>query len=500
MVAPFPTALQRTSDERWVTLDVVARDQDRALARILEVPAHAAVVRLGRGQAYDHLLRDLLSTPPPDAGGGVHLAWPVDLLHDLDAQAIGYAALRPPSPKTFALADFVDPTRRAVIAPLATRRHLLRVARNVSTAMAALHHSGHGRIRGRQLRLDDRARIVVVRADELVARAPRAQQVDDQRRLGWLVVRLLGGRPWASDGELAALIRRAGEATAPAAPAQDWFFALRAAERALPVLPAVALDPEPGEETLSTRVVMGTDLATALRQDTPAAPRPASPRRPARPPVPTSSSAPPRRRRRAVHIDGRHTAAAAVPRRRIPSDAPAAARPTFAVAAGLSLGGIASVAPFLVFALVATLMVLRAAIDVGRRKATRGPLQTIAITLTRLVPFATGGVAVASFVLLDLLLLLGLCMALAERLFGYGPGFTLQWIVLLPEVPGLVRAFAFAVAASAGLVLGGQTYDRIRRSAGGGHLIASPALALALATGTLVADATIVWWPIPLVA
>ncbi|HUG85231.1 MAG TPA: hypothetical protein VMM13_11740, partial [Euzebya sp.] len=261
MAASFPTALQRTSDERWVTLDVVAREPDRALARIIEAPSQAAVVRLHHGQAYDRHLRALLSTPPPDPGVGVHLSWPVDLLHDLDARAIGYAAPRPQGPHTYALADFVDPTRRAQIAPMATRRHLLRVARNVATATAALHHAGHARIRGRNFRLDDRARVVVVRTDELISDASPTQKADDQRRLAYLVVRLLGGRPWASEGELAALMRRAGDPTLPTAPAEEWFFALRQAERSLPKAPTVTIAPAAPE-----RVILGTDLATALRQ------------------------------------------------------------------------------------------------------------------------------------------------------------------------------------------------------------------------------------------
>lgn len=479
MAAPFPTALQRTSDERWVTLDLVAREEHRALARILEEPQQAAVVRLDHGQPYDRHLRRLLATPPPEPGAGVHVAWPVDLLHDLDARAVGYAAPRPGPGTTVPLADFVDPARRAEIAPLATRRHLLRVARNTATATAALHHSGHGRIRGRQFRLDDRARVVVVRVDELVGEASPTVLADDRRRFGWLVVRLLGGRPWASDGHLADLIRRVHDPSAAAAPAEEWFFALRVAERALPAAPATPTVIGSAE----TRVVVGTDLASALhdaREGASADPVPVDPVRAA--PVPAAPAP-----AEATLVD------------RVPAER-AAARTAFAAAAGLAFGGMASIAPFATFLAIAVIMVLRAAIDVGRRKTTLGPHQTVAITLSRLVPFATGGLALAAFILLDLLLLLGLCMAIAERAFGYGPGFTLTWILQLPEVPGLVRAFSFAVGAAGGLSLGGRSYDRIRAGAGDRRLIATPAFAVALALGILALDAAVVWWPLPLVA
>ena len=263
MADPFPTALQRISDERWVTLDVVTRERGRLVARVAEAPDLAAVVRWSADEDYDRHLRQLLASPPPDSGPGIHITWPTDLLHDLDARVVGYLAPRITGRSTFPLADFLDPTRRAEIAPMATRRHQLRVARNIATAIAALHHAGHGRVRGRHLRLDDRARVIVVRSDELVSAADDGTIADDERRLGYLIQRLVGGRPWTSGGQLGVLLAR--DAGRSRTSAETWFHALRDAERNLPEQ-RVAASPTVGSDTQAEeRMATPSDLASALR-------------------------------------------------------------------------------------------------------------------------------------------------------------------------------------------------------------------------------------------
>ncbi|MEE8599834.1 hypothetical protein [Euzebya tangerina] len=226
----FPTALQRTSDERWVTLTYVACDDTRGVARVEEVPEHVAVVHSHPSEEYEPRVAGLLASPPPDPGRGVHLSWPVDLLHDLEGQVVGYTARRHRSGRTWPLAEFVDPATRATIAPLTTRRHLLRVAKNVAAAAAALHHAGHANIHGRQFRTDERAGIVMVAIDELLPAAGTRRVAQDRRRLANLMVRLLSGHPWP-DGALATLLEQSetDQTTAPAA--DDWYHAIHAAEQ-----------------------------------------------------------------------------------------------------------------------------------------------------------------------------------------------------------------------------------------------------------------------------
>ena len=678
MADPFPTALQRISDERWVTLDVVTRERGRLVARVAEAPDLAAVVRWSADEDYDRHLRQLLASPPPDSGPGIHITWPTDLLHDLDARVVGYLAPRITGRSTFPLADFLDPTRRAEIAPMATRRHQLRVARNIATAIAALHHAGHGRVRGRHLRLDDRARVIVVRSDELVSAADDGTIADDERRLGYLIQRLVGGRPWTSGGQLGVLLAR--DAGRSRTSAETWFHALRDAERNLPEQ-RVAASPTVGSDTQAEeRMATPSDLASALRaaeeakrsaastppwartqSSGPASTGPAAPSAPRKPivirvpdddgidrpspdrPIPIDSristdlpiassprvryvgtntqradepAPPPRRvgkratggdsptrgddsppsnamrvaepatsRSSATHlgveattttvrttrrpvvepashraqtltmptVDTGHdvgtgtdpvtdpginpeprgrrglrrstsgrlgTASAAVVTPTPAAVAPApkpkpdvrgrparsgetfstgVARATFTIAFALLLGGAASVAPFAAFIAGATVVFTRAAVDTGQRKATMGRGQQVAITASRLLPFATGGIALAAFILLDLLLVLGLVMAIAQRVFEYGPGFTLTWILDLPEVPVLVRWFAFVVAGATGLSTGGGVHDSLRARTGGRRMLATPAFALAIAVGFVVLDAGVVWWPLPMI-
>lgn len=219
-------ALQRTSDEQWVTLQPVAREDGRVVALVEAAPQLAAVVRMDGGPEYEDRLRLLLASPPPHGGRGVHVAWPTDLLHDLDGTVVGYLARRHPSRHTLPLAAFADPTRRERITPSVTRRRLLRIARNVTTATAALHHAGHTRISGPQFRIDGLDRAAVIRVDDLQRLAHPSARVHDERRLANLMVRMLGQEGWDTHPGMAGLIAAAGDPGADPATAQEWFFAL----------------------------------------------------------------------------------------------------------------------------------------------------------------------------------------------------------------------------------------------------------------------------------
>lgn len=222
MAAPvFPPTLQRTSDEQWLSLHVVTREDGRLVARIDGYPRQAAVVRTDGGADYAARLRHLLVTPPPYAGRGIHVAWPVDLLHDLDGEVVGYTARRSPSRHTVPLAEFADPQHirwRKQAGP----RRTVRVARNVAAAVAALHHAGHSNISSRQFRVDD-DRVVVVRVDDLLTQAHPSQKLHDERRLAGLIVRLLPPDGVAEESALQRLLIR--DDSTPRA--RDWYFALR---------------------------------------------------------------------------------------------------------------------------------------------------------------------------------------------------------------------------------------------------------------------------------
>jgi hypothetical protein len=488
MAATFPTALQRTSDERWVTLELLAHDGPRGIARIAEEPQQTAVLRLDAGDGYDAHLRALLADPPPDPGPHVALTWPVDLLHDLDGRVRGYTARRTASAGSVPLADLADPARRVQVAPGATRRHLVRVARSTATAVAALHHAGYAGVRTDMVRVDDAARAILVRLDELVPAGGTAAVAEDRARLADLVRRLLAGQPWALGGELGPLLRAGARSGHEAPTAADWFHALRDAEHRLaelrlPAAPAPAPAPAPVGH-VRDRARSAPDLEHVGVRAAPASTSASGARRAGGPRPPARPGRRPER--------GRALRATPVPGRGDP------ARAATTLATGLVGGVLASVAPFAAFGAVVAALVLGRAVDVGVRKGSRGPHQVLAIVASRLVPFATGGLALGAFILLDLLLLLGLCMAVARLLFDYGPGFTLTWVLQLPEVPGLVRAFAFAVGAAGGLSAGAHLHDRARAVGAAGGRLVVPAVGLAAAVAALLLDAGPVWWPLPL--
>lgn len=226
-------SVQRSSDGSWVTLRPASSQDGRLLCRLDEDPDLTAVLRTQASDAYGAHVAALVASPPPPAPDHVRWTWPVDLLHDARGRYVGYLVEREPAVRTTSLAAFVDPERRAKVAPTATGRHLLLVARNVAVAVAGLHHAGHGRVRGRHMLLDEQTRLIVVRIDEFETPISPERQYDDQWRLGQLLLRLLDGQEWTGQTvALATAIRRV--ARGDVLSADKWFYALREAERSMP--------------------------------------------------------------------------------------------------------------------------------------------------------------------------------------------------------------------------------------------------------------------------
>lgn len=290
-----PTALQRTSDERWVTFANARRSGGRWIARVREEPSLVAAIRRVPARAddadddYAARLTALLEAPPPEAGTGVSMAWPVDLLHDLDGRIVGYLAVDHRPEVNVRLSDFLEPAARAEVAPLATRRHLLRAGRNTATAVAALHHAGHGGLTLRNLRLDDRSRIRVIRVDELTPRASLLVRQQDLWLLHGIVHNLVEGRPWSIERDLIALLAQAEGGDLPTAAA--WFHALRAAEKALPPGAYPVVRERPTTVRITTRTPRDPVLDT-VTADLPAWPSAADRPGPNGGPEPTGTDRP----------------------------------------------------------------------------------------------------------------------------------------------------------------------------------------------------------------
>lgn len=90
-------------------------------------------------------LQAMLANPPADptkqSTGHTSIAWPVDLLFDAANQVAGY--LMPNAQGMDKIFGFYVPTERQARHPGITYLHLLSTARNLSSAVSALHNSGY---------------------------------------------------------------------------------------------------------------------------------------------------------------------------------------------------------------------------------------------------------------------------------------------------------------------------------------------------------------------
>lgn len=529
---PFPgagtpplDALQRTSDERWVSLAGVRRvGGDRWVADLPEDPRRRAVLRHDPPSRYGDALRALLDRPPPDAGPGVAFEWPVDLLHDVAVEVTGYLVEPVDLDVAVVLADLADPAVRSTVAPACTWQHLLRASRRLVAAVAAIHHAGHAGVQDLDVVVDDHARLVVRRVDVLEPAASPARLTRDVDAVGRLVVGLLENGVGPEDGsDVAALVGAAQAGRAPEL--ATWFHALRDAERSLV---SCALDPlhrfgghldrcpwcaPPLVAMPASSSFVDVRLSSLLRMpeapldwtpdeqpQAPSSPPVSAPDVPARPIAACTAATPTLRAVPSPPATPRTSLARPVPAASSSAVARSAAtgtaaRVAFTLGFGAIAGALTSVAPFVVVLAATATIVVRAAVLAGRRHRRGGDASAVAAVAGRLVPYATGGVAVGVFLVSDLVLVFGLVLAAAERIFDYGPGFRLSLLFDAARTPGLFRGFCFVVGALAGLAIGGDVHDRMRGSARAPRWLAVPMVAAGAGAAVLSVDAALWWWP-----
>jgi DNA-binding helix-hairpin-helix protein with protein kinase domain len=122
-------------------------------------------------------LRAMLANPPenPTASlGHISIAWPVDLLRatDEDHQIIGF--LMPRIHGMRPIIDFYNPRTRREHCPLFNYQYLLRTARNLAAAFAALHNSGYcvGDVNESNILVSDTALVTLVDTDSFQVHDP----------------------------------------------------------------------------------------------------------------------------------------------------------------------------------------------------------------------------------------------------------------------------------------------------------------------------------------
>lgn len=120
--------------------------------------------------SHAHKLQAMLANPPenPTAGlGHISIAWPQDLLRSTNGgnEVIGF--LMPRIRGMRPIIDFYNPKTRREHCPLFNYHYLLRTARNLAAAFAALHNSGYcvGDVNESNILVSDAALVTLVDTD-----------------------------------------------------------------------------------------------------------------------------------------------------------------------------------------------------------------------------------------------------------------------------------------------------------------------------------------------
>ncbi|MBW4632552.1 MAG: tetratricopeptide repeat protein [Iphinoe sp. HA4291-MV1] len=122
-------------------------------------------------------LEVMLAHPPdnPTASlGHISIAWPIELLRSSDGsgQVIGF--LMPRIHRMRPIIDFYNPRTRRQHCPLFNYQYLIRTARNLASAFAALHASGYcvGDVNESNILVSDTALVTIVDTDSFQVRDP----------------------------------------------------------------------------------------------------------------------------------------------------------------------------------------------------------------------------------------------------------------------------------------------------------------------------------------
>jgi DNA-binding helix-hairpin-helix protein with protein kinase domain len=130
------------------------------------------------GAAHGEKLAAMLATVPAaanDASGHFALAWPRDLVLDATGRTVGFVMPRLDSRLVRPLHQLYHPGSRRQSAPGINWRYLLRIARNLSANLAALHEAGYvvGDLNESNILVDERALVTLIDLDSIQVRTGR---------------------------------------------------------------------------------------------------------------------------------------------------------------------------------------------------------------------------------------------------------------------------------------------------------------------------------------
>lgn len=177
--------LQRQSNKQIITIEPKLVVGHGGEARVFVLPQDeqlVAKVYHKPTKAHAQKLMAMLTNPPENptaAKGHISIAWPTDLLHlgDGSNRVIGF--LMPRVHKMYSILEFYNPKTRRQTCPFFNYLYLHRTARNLVTAMGALHSRGYciGDINESNILVSDTALITLVDTDSFQVPDPKSGYV-----------------------------------------------------------------------------------------------------------------------------------------------------------------------------------------------------------------------------------------------------------------------------------------------------------------------------------
>lgn len=177
--------LQRQSNKQIINIDPKLIVGHGGEARVFVLPQDeqlVAKVYHKPTKAQAQKLTAMLANPPENptaAKGHISIAWPTDLLYlgDGSDRVIGF--LMPRVHKMHSIVEFYNPKTRRQTCPFFNYLYLHRTARNLITAMGALHSRGYcvGDINESNILVSDTALITLVDTDSFQVPDPKTRYV-----------------------------------------------------------------------------------------------------------------------------------------------------------------------------------------------------------------------------------------------------------------------------------------------------------------------------------
>ncbi|PIG95184.1 tetratricopeptide repeat protein [Gloeocapsopsis sp. IPPAS B-1203] len=177
--------LQRQSNKQIITIEPKLTVGHGGEARVFVLPQDeqlVAKVYHKPTKAHAQKLMAMLANPPENptaAKGHISIAWPTDLLYPGDGSDRVIGFLMPRVHKMHSVLEFYNPKTRRQTCPFFNYLYLHRTARNLVTAMGALHSRGYciGDINESNILVSDTALITLVDTDSFQVPDPKSGYV-----------------------------------------------------------------------------------------------------------------------------------------------------------------------------------------------------------------------------------------------------------------------------------------------------------------------------------